>query len=140
MTTSPTKNTNTSKTRKRMLNNKGRLYTRRKLPKVGGNKNRTKSKSPPKLEIRIDTYKPESNDDSTDIEQKRLGFTKKDGPVTILRKVKNIGNMQNTQKGVSNNPFQRGNEHILKEERAMIEHERTRRGGNKRKTRRRRCL
>ena len=113
-----------------MLNHKGRLYTRRKLPKVGGNKRNTKSKSPPKLEIRIDRYTPESNDDSTDAVQKSLGFTEKDGPPSILRKVKEISNMQNTRKGVSNNPYKKGNEHILKEERAMMKHE-----GRRRKTR-----
>lgn len=130
----PPKGTNSRRKRKHDKNEKGNLYTRHKLklPKVGGNKRNTKSKSPPKLEIRIDEYKPESNDDSTDITQKGLGFTKKDGPPTILRKVKEISSMQNTrrQRVLSNNPFQRGNEHILKEERAMMKHE-----GRGRKTR-----
>ena len=136
---SPPSSKKTSKTRKRRLGHKGHLHTRYKLklPKVGGNKRNTKYESPPKLEIRIDRYTSESNDDSTDAVQKRLGFTKKDGPRSILRKVKEIGNVQKTQRrrGVSNNPYKRGNEHILKEERAMIQDERVRRGGNKRKSR-----
>jgi hypothetical protein len=148
----------TNMTRKRKHIDDKNLYKKHKLklPKVGGNKNRTKYESPkyespPKLKIRIDRYTSESNDDSTDIKQKELGFTKRDSPSTLLRNVNKIIN--ETQKGVSNNPFQIGNEHIFKEQRAMIEHERRRRtkktnekderkrrGGNKRKTRGRRCL
>jgi len=93
------------------------------MSKVGGNK--TKLESPPKLEIRVDKYKPDSSNDTTHVTQKSLGFTRNDTGDDILRKV-NMVNLQNSliQRGVSNNPFKIGNEHIIEEERAMMKDER----------------
>jgi hypothetical protein len=118
---SPPSSKNTSKTRKRRLGHKGHLHTRHKLklPKVGGNKDNTK-KSPPKLEIEI----PIDNDKTG---QSVLGITinDNDSPNTTLRRTGEIMTKRIQNRMPNNNPFSTSNKHIIPEEHAMMEDEKS---------------